>query len=82
MTVDSVNHPRHYTSSPAECAACNSRIECIQVTRWLGFNIGNAIKYLWRVGFGGKHNDIEDLQKAIWYIRDEIALRKRGTARE
>lgn len=40
---DSVNHPSHYTSDP-------SGIECIQITRHRNFNIGNAIKYLWRAG--------------------------------
>lgn len=70
---DKVNHPKHYTSDP-------SGIECIEITRHRDFNIGNAIKYLWRAGL--KHEDgmsdvnkqIEDLNKAIWYINDEIAL--------
>lgn len=59
---DPVNHPSHYTSHP-------SGIECIEVTRWMNFNIGNAIKYLWRAALKG---GIEDMQKAIWYINDEI----------
>lgn len=61
-TSDPVNHPKHYTSHP-------SGIECIEITRWMNFNIGNAIKYLWRAALKG---GIEDLQKAIWYINDEI----------
>ena len=40
---DNVNHPKHYTSDP-------SGIECIDITRHRNFNIGNAIKYLWRAG--------------------------------
>lgn len=63
---DPINHPRHYTSHP-------SGIECIQVTRHMGFNIGNAIKYLWRADF---KNGEEDLKKAIWYIEDEIKRRR------
>lgn len=64
MTVhDSVNHPQHYTSHP-------SGIECIEVTRHMNFNRGNAIKYIWRCGDKGK--PIEDLRKAIWYLNDEI----------
>jgi hypothetical protein len=47
-----------------------SGIECIQVTRHMNFNIGNAIKYLWRVG--KKDDAIQDLRKAIWYIENEI----------
>ena len=67
--VDNVNHPPHYTSLKAMCSGCEKTIECIDVTRHLSFNIGNAIKYLWRYK---DKNGIEDLQKAIWYINDEI----------
>lgn len=66
---DMVEHPPHYTSHP-------SGIECIQVTRHMGFSIGNAIKYLWRADEKG--NAIEDLQKAKWYIEDEIRKREGG----
>lgn len=62
---DPVNHPSHYTSDP-------SGIECIEITRHRNFNIGNAIKYLWRSGIKDESTQIEDLQKAIWYINDEI----------
>ena len=58
-----VQHPAHYTSHP-------SGIEAIQVTRHMNFNLGNAMKYLWRAGL--KDNAIQDLQKAIFYINDEI----------
>lgn len=67
--VDPVNHPSHYTSHP-------SGIECIQITEHMGFCIGNAIKYLWRVD--SKDNPIQDLEKAIFYINREIELRKGG----
>ena len=41
----------------------------------MGFNLGNAIKYIWRAGI--KTEDAErDLRKAIWYIEDEIAKSK------
>ena len=63
MTDDSVNHPKHYTQHP-------SGVECITVTRHFNFNIGNAIKYLWRAGLKG--SALEDLQKARWYVDDEI----------
>lgn len=69
---DPVNHPKHYNSHP-------SGIECIEVTRHFNFNVGNAIKYLWRAGQKG--NPIEDLEKAIWYIRDEISRIKEGPAK-
>lgn len=68
---DNVNHPKHYTSHP-------SGIECIEVVRHYNYDIGNAIKYLWRNGLKSEEGmsdvdkQIEDLEKAIWYIKDEI----------
>jgi hypothetical protein len=72
---DVVNHPKHYTSDP-------SGVECIQITRHRTFNIGNAIKYLWRAGLKSVpaqddlEKQIEDLEKARWYIGDEISRLK------
>ena len=65
IVVDKVNHPTHYTTVP-------SGVECIQITRHRNFNIGNAFKYLWRAGIKDDQKQIEDLQKAIFYIQDEI----------
>lgn len=68
---DMVNSPKHYTSHP-------SGIECIEITRHYCFSIGNAIKYLWRAGLkkdnklSDRTKEVEDLQKAIWYINDRI----------
>lgn len=64
---DNINHPKHYTSHP-------SGVECIQVTEHMGFNLGNAVKYIWRADEKGAA--IEDLQKAAWYIGREIAKRQ------
>lgn len=71
---DAVNHPKHYTSSPATCE-CGRPIECIQITRHMSFNLGNSTKYVWRADL--KNDAIEDLEKAVWYLQDEIAERKR-----
>ena len=59
---DPIN-PAHYRSHP-------SGIECIEVTRHMNFNVGNAIKYLWR--YMDKGDPIENLKKAQWYLDDEI----------
>ena len=67
MTNDAVNHPKHYTEHP-------SGIECIQITRHMNFNLGNAMKYIWRADL---KNGLEDLKKAIWYINDEIQKREK-----
>jgi len=39
----------------------------------LNFHLGNVIKYVCRVGY--KDNDIEDLQKAIHYLENEVEFR-------
>ena len=66
---DNVNHPKHYTSSGIKCASCDHNIECIEVSRHFGFNLGNVIKYVWRANH---KNGIEDLRKAAWYLNDYI----------
>jgi hypothetical protein len=72
MNVDMVNHPPHYTADP-------SGVECIQITRHRNFNIGNAIKYLWRAGIKDDAKQIEDLEKAVFYINDEITRLKENS---
>ncbi len=59
-----VNHPSHYNSHP-------SGVEAIEIVRWLPFNTGNAFKYLYRRGEKG--NLVQDLEKALWYVKDEFA---------
>lgn len=73
MTIDNsakkpdlVNHPPHYGSHP-------SGVECITVTEHFNFNMGNAIKYIWRADEKG--NPLQDLEKAKWYIEREIKKR-------
>ena len=66
ITVDQVNHPLHYTVHP-------SGIEAIEITRHMNFNLGNAMKYIWRAGLKNQDRHIEDLKKAIWYLERELA---------
>lgn len=65
---DPVNHPSHYCSHP-------SGVECIQVVEHMTFNVGNAIKYLWRAGLKDVAPQLQDLEKARWYIDREIQRR-------
>ncbi|MBN46242.1 MAG: hypothetical protein CMH23_07190 [Methylophaga sp.] len=65
--AENVNHPKHYNGHP-------SGVECIDVVEHMGFNLGNAVKYIWRCDL--KKDAIEDLQKAAWYIDREIQKRK------
>lgn len=67
--TDMVNHPPHYTSHP-------SGVECITVTEHMNFNIGNAVKYLWRTDEKGAAT--ENLEKARWYIDREIERRAKA----
>lgn len=64
--LDNVDHPKHYNQHP-------SGIECIEIVRHMTFNLGNAIKYIWRADF---KNGLEDIKKAIWYLEDEIKKRE------
>lgn len=66
---DMVNHPPHYNSHP-------SGVECITVTRWFNFNLGNVIKYIWRAGIKDEEATLEDLKKARWYLDNEIDRRE------
>jgi hypothetical protein len=77
--TDMVNHPPHYTRGPVihqqhypDCGHERDRvIECIEVIRHIrDGRLFNAMKYIWRVAFGGKENDREDIAKAMWYLQD------------
>lgn len=63
--IDYVNHPPHYLGHP-------SGIECIDVTRHMGFNLGNVVKYIWRAGLKDQTPTLLDLRKALWYLNNEI----------
>lgn len=60
---DHVDHPAHYLAHP-------SGVECITIVQWMGFNLGNVVKYVWRADLKG--DAIEDLKKARRYLDYEI----------
>lgn len=60
---DQVSHPAHYTSYP---------VEVIQLTEHMNFCRGNAVKYVARAGLKDKSKEVEDLEKAVWYLNREI----------
>ena len=62
-TLEHVNHPNHYNKGKFEV------IDVIEDWR-LGFNLGNAIKYIGRCEH--KENKKQDLEKALWYINREL----------
>ena len=63
--IDNVSHPAHYT---------DGRIEVIEYIedKKLGYCLGNAVKYISRAGKKDPAKEVEDLQKAEWYIRRRI----------
>ena len=63
--MSTVDHPKHYNAHP-------SGIECITIVEHMTFNVGNAVKYLWRAGLKDETTNVEDLEKARWYITREI----------
>ena len=64
---DTVNNPKHYGGK-------DSPYEAIKVIKaWeLCFNLGNAVKYISRAGKKDPAKEIEDLEKAIWYLEDRV----------
>ena len=65
MNEDDKINPPHYRSHP-------SSVECITIVEHFNFNLGNAVKYIWRAGLK-TDNPIEDLKKSLWYLQREIA---------
>ena len=63
--IDPVNRPAHYTDGKIEV------IDYIEDKK-LGFCLGNAIKYISRAGKKNPDKEVEDLNKAIWYIKRRI----------
>ena len=61
---DPVNHPSHYTHYQG--------LEIIDLTEQMNFNKGNAVKYIARAGLKNPDTEIQDLEKAVWYIQREI----------
>jgi hypothetical protein len=59
---DPIN-PSHYT---------RYAVDVIEITQDLNFCRGNAIKYICRAGYKDPALELEDLQKALWYIQREI----------
>ena len=68
---DNVNHPSHYTMGGIEV------IDAIYAWQ-LDFALGNAIKYIARAGRKDKSKEIEDLEKAVFYLNYKIQTLTHG----
>lgn len=64
-TNPAVDHPEHYNQHP-------SGVECIEIVRHMSFNLGSVVKYIWRDGLKDTEVPLQDLEKAEWYLRNEI----------
>jgi uncharacterized protein DUF3310 len=64
---EAINHPAHYGGE-------DNIYETIKVIEaWdLGFNLGNAVKYVGRAGRKPGTPYVEDLKKALFYLQREI----------
>lgn len=63
---DFVNSPSHYVSGGIECIDC---IKAALGENFIGFLLGNVIKYVYRYR---NKNGLEDLKKAKWYLERAI----------
>jgi len=70
---ETVQHPQHYNEGKFEV------IDVIEDWK-LGFNDGNAVKYIGRHRHKGR--PVEDLKKALWYVARELVIAHRVPADE
>lgn len=71
---DPVNHPSHYNAYKG--------LEVIDLTEQMNFNRGNAVKYICRAGLKNEETEIQDLEKAIWYLQREVRRIQGGEVSE
>lgn len=60
MPTDPVQKAAHYNGHP-------SGLECIVFAEKMTFNLGNALKYVWRGGLKSE-DATQDFEKALWYV--------------
>lgn len=69
--MDEINHPKHYAS-----IFQMKELECRNIIRFLGFDPGCFIKYIWRAG--NKESAVKDINKALNYLNDWMQLHMSG----
>lgn len=68
---DEVNSPSHYKTGDIECI---QGIKASTGEHYVGYLQGNIIKYIWRFQYKG--NEIKDLEKAQWYLKELLSYQK------
>ena len=71
QSYEYVNHPEHYggESNPYEVIKVIEALE-------MDFHLGNTFKYIARAGKKGTDKELQDLEKALWYLQRKIELVK------
>lgn len=71
MENDAVNHPAHY---------CDGGIETLDfiLAKRLDFLLGQVVKYVSRAGKKAPAKELEDLQKARFYLDKKIQVLEGG----
>ncbi len=64
---DAVNHPSHYTRGKIEV------LDFIE-DQGLDYHKGNAVKYICRAGFKPGNTELQDLEKALTYLKRKILI--------
>jgi hypothetical protein len=67
--ADLVNHPPHYKAGGVET------IDFIEA-KDLNYRLGNVVKYVSRAGKKVNADPVQDLEKAMFYLKREIDVRK------
>lgn len=71
---DNVNHPSHYETGKFECIEVMLETQGVEAVA--AFCVCNAFKYLYR---HKNKNELEDIKKAVWYLKKFIELEE-GTS--
>lgn len=66
---DNVNHPSHYETGKFECIEVMLETQGMEAVK--SFCVCNAFKYLYR---HRNKNELEDIKKAVWYLKKFIEL--------
>lgn len=69
VKADMVNHPPHYNQGKIEV------IEFIEDQK-LSYHLGNTVKYICRAGKKDPAKEVQDLEKALWYLRRQLETKR------
>lgn len=75
-STDEAVNPRHYASfgqfSAVLIARNWNRIRSAMGAKPITHNVFNALKYIQRAGLKEGQDEVRDLEKAIWYLQNDV----------